>query len=95
MSLVTRRSAIALLGVAGISIPAVLRGQPLVRHAGDVQQPHMKAALEALRSAKKHLEEAEADKAGHRVKAIEHVDAAITETQAGIAAGEVHCSDLD
>ncbi|HET7251572.1 MAG TPA: hypothetical protein VFI79_17100 [Gemmatimonadales bacterium] len=89
MSVVTRRSAIALLGLAGISIPAVLRGQPLERHT-DAQQPHMKAALEALRSAKRHLEEAEADKAGHRVKAIEHVDAAITETQAGIAAGAGH-----
>jgi hypothetical protein len=89
MSLVTRRSAIALLGLGGISIPAMLHGQPVVRHS-DVQQPHMKAALEALRSAKRHLEEAEADKAGHRVKAIGHVDAAITETQAGIAAGAGH-----
>ena len=89
MSLVTRRSAIALLGLAGISIPAALRGQPVERHS-DTQQPHMKAALEALRSAKHHLEEAEADKAGHRVKAIEHVDAAITETQAGITAGAGH-----
>lgn len=89
MALVTRRSAVALLGLAGISLPAVLRGQPLVRHS-DAQQPHMKAALEALRSAKKHLEEAEADKAGHRVKAIEHVDAAITETEAGIGAGAGH-----
>lgn len=90
MSLVTRRSAIALLGLAGISIPAVLRGQPLaVRHSDD-QQPHMKAALEALRSAKNHLQEAEADKAGHRVKAIDHVNAAITEVEAGIAAGAGH-----
>ena len=89
MSLVTRRSAIALLGLAGISIPAVLHGQPLERHS-DAQQPHMKAALEALRSAKRHLEEAEADKAGHRVKAIGLVESAITETEAGIAAGAGH-----
>ncbi len=90
MSLVTRRSAIALLGLAGISIPAVLHGQPLpVRHS-DEQQPHMKAALEALRSAKHHLDEAEADKAGHRKKAIELVESAISETQAGIAAGAGH-----
>ncbi len=90
MPLVTRRSAIALLGLAGISIPAVLHGQPLAVRHSEEQQPHMKAALEALRSAKKHLEEAEADKAGHRVKAIEHVDAAITEVEAGIAAGAGH-----
>lgn len=90
MSLVTRRSAIALLGLAGISIPAVLHGQPLSERHSDTQQPHMKAALEALRSAKHHLDEAAADKAGHRVKAIEHVNMAITETEAGIAAGASH-----
>jgi len=90
MSLVTRRSAIALLGLAGMSIPAVLHGESAsLRHTSG-QQPHMQAALEALRNAKKHLEEAEADKGGHRVKALDHVNAAITETEAGIAAGAGH-----
>ena len=45
----------------------------------------MKAALEALRTAKHHLDEAEADKGGHRAKALELVTGAITETEAGIA----------
>jgi hypothetical protein len=87
--LVTRRSAVALLGLAGISLPAVLRGQPQpVLHDG--QQVHMKAALDALRNAKHHLEEAEADKGGHRAKAMELVNGAITETEAGIAYAASH-----
>ena len=87
--LVTRRSAIALLGLAGISLPAVLRGQPTpALHDG--QQVHMKAALDALRNAKHHLDEAEADKGGHRAKALDLVNSAITETEAGIAYAASH-----
>jgi cell division protein FtsN len=50
-------------------------------------QPHMQAALKALRNSRADLEAALPDKAGHRVKAIALVDQAITEVQAGIAAG--------
>ena len=50
-------------------------------------QPHMQAALRALRNARGELAAALADKAGHRVNAINLVDQAITETEAGIAAG--------
>ena len=41
--------------------------------------PHIDEALEAMRNAKHHLETAEHDFDGHRVKAIEHLDAAIHE----------------
>jgi len=50
-------------------------------------QPHMQAALKALRNSKADLEAALPDKAGHRVKAIGLVDQAIAEVQAGITAG--------
>ncbi len=50
-------------------------------------QPHMQAALRALRNARGELAAALPDKAGHRVNAINLVDQAITETEAGIAAG--------
>jgi hypothetical protein len=50
-------------------------------------QPHMEAALHALENAREELKAAEADKAGHRVKAIELVESAIEQTRAGIAAG--------
>jgi hypothetical protein len=48
------------------------------------KQPMMHKALAQLEDAKKALEAATADKGGHRVKAIEHVNAAIAETRAGI-----------
>jgi hypothetical protein len=50
----------------------------------------MKAALDALRNAKHHLDEAEADKGGHRAKALDLVNSAITETEAGIAYAASH-----
>lgn len=53
-----------------------------------VDQPHMQAALEFLRSAKNDLERATTDKGGHRVNAIRLVDQAIDEVKKGIEAGE-------
>jgi len=50
-------------------------------------QPHMQAALRALRNASGELNAALPDKAGHRVKAIQLTNDAIAETEAGIAAG--------
>jgi hypothetical protein len=43
--------------------------------------PHIDEALEAMRNAKHHLETAEHDFHGHRVKAIEHLDKAIHEAE--------------
>ena len=43
--------------------------------------PHIHEALEAMRNAKHHLESAEHDFEGHRVKAIEHLDQAIHEAE--------------
>jgi hypothetical protein len=48
----------------------------------------MDAALADLQSAKHHLEAALRNKAGHRVKALADVNAAINEVNLGIAAGE-------
>jgi hypothetical protein len=57
-------------------------------NAAPVDQPHMQAALEFLRSAKSDLERATTDKGGHRVNAIRLVDQAIDEVKKGIEAGE-------
>jgi len=43
--------------------------------------PHIDEALEAMHNAKHHLETAEHDFHGHRVKAIEHLNAAIHEAE--------------
>ena len=88
MSQITRRSALATLAAAGISLPALLQAQGKPAH--EQEQPHMQAALEALKNAKKHLDEAEADKEGHRKKAMELVENAIREVEQGMKAGEKH-----
>jgi hypothetical protein len=48
-------------------------------------QPYMKAARADLQQARKQLQAALANKGGHRVKAIEHVDKAIGYINNGIA----------
>lgn len=53
-------------------------------------QPHMQEALEALKQARHHLEQAIPDKGGHRAAAIKAVDEAIKHTQEGIEYGNPH-----
>ena len=48
-------------------------------------QPHMANALGSLQAARAELVRAEANKGGHRERAIAAVDQAIAETRAGIA----------
>lgn len=72
-----------ILGLLSVPITAVASYD-------DDDQPHMQAALEALQSAKHHLEEAKHDKGGHRVAAIKSIDAAINHVKAGMEAGEKH-----
>ena len=51
-------------------------------------QPHMRAALNYLRSARSELQEAATNKRGHRAEALRLTNEAIGETQAGIEAGD-------
>jgi hypothetical protein len=67
---------LAMISTASIA-PAVYAGQP-----------KMQAALSELRAARASLEQALADKGGHRVKAINLVDQAIAQVEAGIQAGK-------
>jgi len=50
-------------------------------------QPHMDAALDALRTARAELNAAERDKGGHRTRAVELIDRAIEQVKMGIDAG--------
>jgi hypothetical protein len=50
-------------------------------------QPHMRRALENLRAARAELQEAEHNKGGWRLRAIENTDRAIRETERGMAVG--------
>jgi uncharacterized protein HemX len=54
------------------------------------KQPHMEEALAHLREAKKSLEAAEANKGGHREKAIQLVDSAIKQVEDGIQYANQH-----
>lgn len=54
------------------------------------RQPHMRAALRSLTTAKVQLEQAEGPKGGHREKALARVNEAIGEVQAGIRYANRH-----
>jgi hypothetical protein len=60
--------------------------------AGKLQadQPHMQAALSALQTARTELQQAATDKGGHRKKALDYVNSAIIEVQAGISYDRKH-----
>ncbi len=54
------------------------------------RQPHMRAALRSLTTAKVQLQEADVDKSGHREKALRLVNDAITEVQADVRYNNRH-----
>jgi Spy/CpxP family protein refolding chaperone len=56
----------------------------LVPAAGADAQPKMRDALDHLHSAERALTQASHDKGGHRKKALELTQAAITQVKAGI-----------
>jgi len=60
-----------------------------IGHAA-ADQPHMQAALDALKTARGELNAATADKGGHRVAALHAVDEAIKETRAGMEFDRKH-----
>ena len=66
------------VAAASIFLIGLVSGQAL---AG---QPHMRNALNALNNAADQLQQAQADKDGHRAKALALVGQAQAEVQAGI-----------
>ncbi len=56
-----------------------------MKQAEAENQPQMRNALQALNNARNFLNQATADKGGHRVKALEYVNAAIDQVNQGIA----------
>jgi hypothetical protein len=73
---------------SSVVILAVMAGMGLSSVRAD--QPHMHAALDHLRAARAELNSAEQDKGGWRVRAIEHVNRAIAETERGIEFARHH-----
>ena len=54
----------------------------------DDDQTHMQAALDALKQAEQHLQEAKHDKGGHRAKALALTRDAIKHVELGMKAGD-------
>jgi hypothetical protein len=80
----TRREMLAAAPVLGVAAALALPS------AARADQPHMEAALDHLRAARKELTEANADKGGHRGNAIRLVNNAITEVERGIGYARRH-----
>jgi hypothetical protein len=77
----TRLFAVFLLAAGALLLqPSAVQAQT------GAKQPNMQSALASLTSARTALQKASANKGGHRVKAIELINQAIVEVQAGIAA---------
>ena len=77
----------ALLLVAPMVVPAPLAGAQdpdKIADQNNQRQPAMSLALKHLVEAKKALEGGSQEHGGHRVKAIQHVDQAIAETEQAI-----------
>ena len=74
--------------VAFVLCAVLVSGFLLGRASAD--QPHMQAALEHLRAAKGELDRADADKGGHRARAIQLVNDAIGQVEKGIGFDRRH-----
>ncbi len=73
------------LGLLSVPISAVAG-----YNIDDEDQPHMQAALDALKQAEQHLQEAKHDKGGHRAAALKATREAIKHVEMGMKAGERH-----
>ena len=73
-----------LAAVAALAVFVVALGASQSNLARAENQPRMKRAIELLIEARGHLQKATPDKGGHRVKAINQINQAITEVRKGI-----------
>lgn len=74
--------------VIAVTVAFVLGG--LSQRAFAERQPHMEEAITHLRAAVASLKSATADKGGHRVKAIDLTEQAISEVEKGIRFDDRH-----
>jgi hypothetical protein len=67
----------------GSNMPGSMRGEG---HAGKGQHPEIHHAMHKLQGAKNDLEHAAHDYEGHRTKAVQDIDSAMSELQQALAA---------
>ena len=77
-----RRVKTALFGFALVTAGVVIGGEAAFAYQG-----HMLAARQDLQAARAQLNAALPDKAGHRISAIDLVNQALQQTNAGLSAG--------
>lgn len=65
-------------------------GVLLLACATRADQPHMQSALQSLNAARAQLQQATHDKGGHRARALQLVEQAAAEVQAGIVYDRQH-----
>lgn len=71
----------AVLQPRAAAAPAMTAAPALPVAGVPEEHPHIHEALESMRAAKHHLESAEHDFDGHRLKSIEHLNKAIEEAE--------------
>ena len=82
MSKISSRTILTALLIVALFVVTFIAGRVTA------DQPHMRAALSSLQVAQSELQQAIPDKGGHRVRALELVNQAIVEVQAGIEFAE-------
>jgi hypothetical protein len=82
------RFALATFLLLALAMPTIAATPTPRPPQNDPDQPHMQAALDALKQAEMHLKEAKSDKGGHRVAAIKATEEAIKHVEAGMKVGE-------
>ncbi len=82
MSKISPRTVLTTLLIGALFVVTFIAGRVTA------DQPHMRAALSSLQVAQSELQQAVPDKGGHRVRALELVNQAIVEVQAGIEFAE-------
>lgn len=91
MSEMKSRRELGLLATGGAIAVALAAGaKSAVAQPGPERQPQMVHAREALVSALESLRAAESDKGGHRKKAMDLIEGAIAEVDAGIRFANNH-----
>ncbi|AVA24583.1 hypothetical protein ACXHXG_13420 [Rhizobium sp. LEGMi198b] len=87
LSLLPRRTAIAFcLGMAFASSAVIVLQPSHAEAQWGANQPYMQSALSSLLAAKSSLQKGATNKGGHRLNAIDLVNQAIVEVQAGMGA---------
>jgi hypothetical protein len=81
---------IAIVSSAALAALVACGGGGVAIRSAGADQPHMQVARDHLQQARASLDRAEANKGGHRERAIELVDQALAQVNEGIEYARTH-----